>query len=131
MDKKINQAVIRIPCNLQEFFFYWVKFLKPLHNLTEREIQVAAELLLERYEISKTLEDPNFIDTVLLSPESKTKIREKVGITVQHFNCVYKRLKEVKIIVNNNQINKRFIPKLYPSENNFNLTLFFEFDICK
>ena len=55
MDKKINQAVIRIPCNLQEFFFYWVKFLKPLHNLTEREIQVAAELLLERYEISKTL----------------------------------------------------------------------------
>lgn len=131
MEKKINQAVIRIPCDIQGFFFYWVKFLKPLHNLTEKEMLVASELLLERYEISKTLEDPNFIDTVLLSPESKTKIREKVGITVQHFNCVYKRLKEVKIIINNNQVNKKFIPRLSPDENNFHLNLFFEFDVCK
>lgn len=129
--KKINQAVIRIPSTLDDFFLYWCKFLRPLHNLTDREMEIAAEILKERHYISKSIEDPDLIDSVLLSADKKKLIRERVGISIQHFNCVIKRLKDVKILQEGNKINKRFIPKITDNEENFSLTLFFEFKPCQ
>ena len=41
--------VIRIPCNLDNLFRYWLDFLAPFHNLTSREADVATAFLKERY----------------------------------------------------------------------------------
>ena len=55
--KKANN-VVRIPTSLQENFFkYWFLFLKPFHNLTNREIDVIASFAKNRYELSKFIKD--------------------------------------------------------------------------
>ena len=42
MKSRINN-VIRIPASLdKDFFKYWFLFLKPFHNLTDREMDVIA-----------------------------------------------------------------------------------------
>ena len=64
-----------------EFFKYWFIFLKPLHHLTDREIDFIASFTKHRYELSKVITDVNLLDTVLFSEETKRKIREDYGIT--------------------------------------------------
>jgi hypothetical protein len=126
MDKKVNQAIIRMEASIDEFFLYWCKFLRPLHNLTDREIQVVAEILKKRFHLAKSIDDQELIDQLLFSPETKAEIRDIVGMSVTHYNCVIKRLREVKILLEHNQINRRFIPKISEKDTNFNLNLYFE-----
>ena len=64
---KLNN-VIRIPTKLStNFFRYWIEFLRPFHNLTEREMQVASTILKKRYELSKVMQDDNILDKVTMS----------------------------------------------------------------
>jgi hypothetical protein len=41
--------VIRIPTTLDNLFKHWLDFLKPFHNLTEREMDVAATIIKHRH----------------------------------------------------------------------------------
>ena len=58
---------IRIPCDLNSLFRYWLKFLTPFHNLTSRELDVATAFLKERYRLSKVILDNDLIDRTLMS----------------------------------------------------------------
>lgn len=44
MENKINN-IIKIPTSIDNFFRYWMEFLKPFHNLANREMEVAAKIL--------------------------------------------------------------------------------------
>ena len=62
MDTRVEQKgqlpdnVIALPTTLNENFFrYWVEFLKPLHSLTERETDVVVSFLKKRYEKTRPL----------------------------------------------------------------------------
>lgn len=48
MNGKVD-SVIRVPTTLDGFFRYWFEFLKPFHQLTEREIDVASAFIKHRY----------------------------------------------------------------------------------
>lgn len=128
MNKKgIPNNVIRIPTSLKkDFFRIWVEFLTPLHSLTNKEKDVAAILLKERYKLSKAVNDPALLDRILLGDETKNTIKEELKITEAFLRVIFRKLKSTKFIVDN-KINAKFIPKnLKDDDTMFQLLFFFD-----
>jgi hypothetical protein len=122
--KKANN-IIRIPTSLSgSFFKYWLLFLKPFHKLADREIDIAASLIKQRYELSKVIKDDEILDRVTMSEDTKKKVREECGITLAYFQVIMGKLRKNKVIIDN-KINPKFIPNL-PEDGNFSLLLYFE-----
>lgn len=125
--EKPNNA-IRVPCSLKgSFFKFWLLFLKPFHNLTDREMDIAATFLKHRYELSKVIKDDVILDNVTLGEGTKRQIREECNISMQHFQVILSKLKKNKIIVDN-RISPKFIPQISETNNNLCLLLLFDFN---
>jgi hypothetical protein len=120
--------VLSIPTSLKgKFFKHGFKFLLPYHNLTDREMDIAAAFLLKRYELSKVISDTNILESVLMSDDTKRGIREACDVKHQHFQVIMSKLRKAKIIIDN-KINPRFIPNVKEENGNFKLLLLFTFD---
>jgi hypothetical protein len=118
--------VIRIPASLKgSFFKYWLLFLEPFHHLTDREIDVAAEFLRQRYELSKVISDASILEKVVMSEDTFIKIREACGLSLPHFRVIMGKLKKNKVLIDG-KINPRFIPRINNGEDNFQLMLLFD-----
>lgn len=118
--------IVRIPCKIDmSFFRYWFLFLKPFHHLTDREIDIAASFVRERYELSKVIKDDKILDKVSMSDDIKRKIREECEITLPHFQVIMGKLRKNKVIVDN-KINPRFIPDIKEDKSSFQLLLLFD-----
>lgn len=123
--KKANN-IIRIPTSLNgKFFRYWFEFLKPFHKLTDRETDVIASFVKQRYELSKVIKDDDILDKVTMSDDIKKKVREECNITLAHFQVILGKLRKNKIILDN-KINPRFIPNIEEENGVFQLLLLFE-----
>ena len=118
-------SVIKIPTTLDDFFRYWLEFLKPFHQLTGREIDVATALIKQRYELSKVIADDNILDKVVMSDDTRKIVREECGLSLPHFQVIMGKLKKNKIIVDG-RINPKFIPNITEDHENFQLLLLFE-----
>jgi hypothetical protein len=118
--------VIRIPCNLNSLFRYWLEFLIPFHNLTSRETDLATAFLKERYLLKKVILDPELLDRTLMSEESQRKLREECNLTNQHFQVIKSKLRNKKFFVND-RINPRLIPDIREENGNFQLLLVFDY----
>lgn len=122
---KINN-VIRIPTSISTSFFrFWLEFLKPFHNLTDREMQIASAFLKRRYELSKVIQDDGILDKVVMSEDTKKAVREECNISLPHFQVIMGKLRKSKIILNG-RINPKFIPNLTEEQESFRLLLNFE-----
>jgi hypothetical protein len=125
MNKKANN-VVRIPCSLNgSFFRYWFLFLKPFHKLTDREIDVITAFVKHRYELSKVIKDDEILDKVVMSEDTKRKVREECNITLPHFQVIMGKLRSSKVIIDG-KINPRFIPNIIEEDGFFKLLLLFE-----
>lgn len=98
-----------------EFFRWWCIFLRPLISLTNREIDVIACFLKQRFELSKNISDPAILDTMVMSNDTKKKVIDECGITQEHFYVVMSNLKKSKVIIND-IINPRLIPNIRVDE---------------
>lgn len=122
---KVNN-VVRVPTSLSgKFFRHWLDFLEPFHNLTTRELDIAAAFLKQEYELSKVVQDPNILNKVVMSEDTKKKIREDCGITLPHFQVVMGKLRKSKFIVDG-KINPRFIPNVTEENGQFKLLILFD-----
>lgn len=133
MENRVEQKVqlpdnvIALPTTLNENFFrYWVEFLKPLHGLTDRETDVVVAFLKKRYELSKEISNVQILDKFLTSEETKREIRDECNITLAHFQVIMGKLKKNKVFIDG-KINPRFIPNVKEEKGNFQLLLFFQF----
>lgn len=124
---KVNKPnnIIAIPVSLEKFFRYWVEFLKPLHNLTEREIDVITAFLIKRHQLSKDILDPVKLDKYLMSEDTKAEIREECNISSAHYQVVMGKLRKSGVIIDGN-INPKFIPNLKDGDKSFQLLLYFQ-----
>ena len=110
-----------------KFFRIWIEFLTPLHNLTNREKDVVAAFIKARFELSKSISDPVWLDKVVMSNDTKAKIREDCGISVGHFQVIMGKLKDSGFI-KEDKVNPKFIPKnIDVNSKNFQLLLYFDF----
>lgn len=123
---KINN-VVRIPTSLgTSFFRYWFEFLRPFHNLTDREMQIASSLLKKRYELSKVIHDDTILDRVVMSEDTNRAIREECNVSLSHFQVIMGKLRKNKVIIDG-RINPRFIPNISEEQGSFRLLLNFDF----
>lgn len=124
MEVAVNN-VIRIPTSLKSFFRYWFVFLRPFHQLTDREIDVITSFAYERYQLSKVISDSDILDKVVMSEDTKKKIREENNITLAHFQVIMGKLRKNKVLLEN-KINPRFIPNVNSDSDPFKLMLLFD-----
>ena len=120
---KPNNAYKVPVANILDFFKWWCVFLRPFISLTDREIDVVASLLKQRWELSKRIEDPSILDTMTMSSDTLTKVANECNITKSHFYVVMSSLKKKGVI------SGHILPKLIPNlkdEGNFKLTIIFE-----
>ena len=117
--------VIRIPTSQKKFFRFWFEFLKPFHKLTDREIDVITAFTYERYNLGKVISDEDILDKVVMSEDTKKKIREEYKVTPAYFQVIMGKLRRNGLIVNN-KINPRFIPNITEDNGSFKLMLLFD-----
>lgn len=123
---KNNINIFRITSSVNtKFFRYWFEFLQPYHKLTGREIDVITSFIKHRYLLSKVIQDEDILDKVVMSDDTKKKIREECNITLSHFQVVMSKLKKNKLIVDG-KINKRYIPNVEENAGEFRLILHFD-----
>lgn len=119
--------IVTVPTSLGlDFFKWWCIFLRPFINLTNREIDVIASFLKQRWELSKSISDPAILDTMVMSETTKNKVIEECNITQSHFYVVMSNLRKNNIIVNNT-IQPRLIPNIRKDDNGcFQLLILFK-----
>lgn len=121
---KINN-VITIPASTEgSFFRYWFEFLRPFHKLTDREMDVISSFAKQRYLLSKIVDDQEILNKLMMSDDTKKKVREDCNISQAHFQVIMTKLKKIKII-ENGSINPKFIPRLDKDSDTFQLLLSF------
>ena len=127
MVKKGVDNVVRIPCKLDySFFKMWFMFLQPFHHLTEREMEVATSFVKQRYELSKVVSDNDILDRLVMSEDTKRKVRGECNITLPHFQVIMGKLRKNNIIVDG-KLNPRYIPRVIEENGSFKLMLLFDF----
>ena len=127
MGTKGVDNVVRIPCKLDySFFKMWFMFLQPFHRLTEREMEVATSFVKQRYELSKVVSDNNILDRLVMSEDTKRKVREECNITLPHFQVIMGKLRKSNIIVDG-KLSPRYIPRVIEENGSFKLMLLFDF----
>jgi len=120
-------SIVRIPTKIDEGFFkYWFMFLRPFHNLTEREMDVITSFVKERYELSKVIKDNEILDKVTMSEDTKKKVREECDISLPHFQVIMGKLRKNKVIIDG-KINPRYIPSVDEENGSFKMMLLFDF----
>lgn len=125
MERKPN-SVIALKGSLEgSFFRIWLEFLRPFHKLTERETDVVAAFLKERYLLSKVVSDQEILNKLTMSEDTKKKVREACNISQAHFQVIMTKLKKNNVI-DNGKINPRFIPRVNDNDKSFQLLLSFE-----
>ena len=123
---KVNN-VIRIPTSLKgNFFRIWIEFLTPLHSLTNREKDVMASFIKNRFELSKVIKDEQLLDKWLMSDDTKAKVKEECDVSEAFFQVILGKLRKTNMIIDG-RINPKFIPKnIEDKDPSFQLLLYFD-----
>lgn len=119
--------IITIPTkSTLDFFKWWCIFLKPFVNLRDSEIDIIANLLKHRMELSQYISDPTILDSAMMGNATREKILAECGITLKNFYVVMSNLRKKKVIVNNS-LNSRLIPNMRKDDNgHFQLLILFK-----
>lgn len=119
--------VVTVPTTLDtDFFKWWCIFLRPFITLTNRETDVVASLLHQRWELSKHISDPGILDVMVMNEETKQKVMAECNITQQHLYVVMSNLRKSGVLINN-VINPRLIPNIRKDDNGcFQLLVLFK-----
>lgn len=110
------KKVIPIP-STGKFFKAWLEVLRPLHHLTDREMDLLAEFLKSRYHLQRTMLDKDMIDATLMSNKSKKAIRNACNISDTYYQRIWHTYKTKGIIIKDpdikgGKINPRYIPPI-------------------
>lgn len=124
--KGVNN-VINIPAPLSgKFFRTWIEFLTPIHHLTNREKDVVASFLRNRFELSKSITDESLLDKWLMSDDIKNKVKRECNVSEAFFQVILGKLRKTKVI-ENGRINPKLIPKkLEKGDSHLYLLLYFD-----
>lgn len=108
-----------------EFFKWYCVFIKPFINLTDREQDVIASFLNQRYELSKDIKNEATLDTLLMTKEVKNEIIKESHISLPHFHVVMNTLRK-KGVFNGDRMIPEVIPNIKDDNNGvFKLMIMF------
>lgn len=118
--------VVKVPATIGiDLFKKWFVFLKPFHGLTDREIDIVACFIKERYELSKAVTDEALLDKIVMNDDTKRKIREECNVSLPHFQVIMSKLKKNKVVIDN-RLNPHFIPNFKPGDTTFSVLFYYD-----
>lgn len=130
--ERIANNVMRVqgqgkPLSLDgSFFRTFIEFLTPFHNLANREKDVLAAFIKERYFLSQSITDPQLLDKVLMNDDTKAKIKKECNVSDAFFSGILGKLRKADVIIDN-AINPLYLPKRVSSgDKSFKLMFVFE-----
>lgn len=106
---KIADTALRIPCSKERFLYRFFDLLRPVHQLTQKEMEVAVCFVEHWYKLQATVKDDKQLNQLLFSVQEKTQICQELGLSAQHMRKIMMKLKQRNIIING-KLNYRFIP---------------------
>lgn len=109
--KKPNNTYLVPTSTESDFFKRWCVFLRPFVDLTNREIDVVASFLKQRWELSKSIIDPAILDKMVMSDDTRRKVIKDCAITPQYFYVVLSALRK-KGVITETGINPKMIPHM-------------------
>lgn len=113
------------------FFKSWCIYMRPIVKLSDKEIDIVACFLKQRWELSKVISDPIILDSQLMSNEVKDRVISECGITRQHFYVLMSSLKKHKVFTSAG-INPRLVPNIRKNDDGiFQFLILFKDDVAK
>ena len=99
--------------SILDFFKRYYIFLRPIVNLTDREIDVIASFMKHRWLLYRRTPDidPSTLDILIMTDEIKDEVIKESHLSKQHFYVVMSTLKK-KGILKNNIIEPKIIPNV-------------------
>lgn len=104
--------IIKIPTTSElDFFKKWCIYIRPLIPLTDREIDVVAEFLRQRWLLTKEGLDSSVVDTIMRSKDMRKKVIDACNMSIQHYYVIMGNLRRNNVITKTG-INPRLIPNV-------------------
>ena len=104
-----------VPTSSKNFLRAWLEVMRPLHGLTQKEMDFAAILLQFRYDIAKKVSDPAMVDTILFDKEKKEDIANAAGISQSYMKMFLKRLR-ANGVIEGKRISLKYLPDWTPGK---------------
>ena len=121
-----DEKVANINIRLKDFFFKWIEFTKPFHNLNTRQQSVLALLLYYHYKLSFEITNNKILWKEVFDYDTKRLIYDELNITSGGLENLLSQLRKKNVIVNN-KITPNYIPNIDNKSKGFKLTFNFNF----
>ncbi len=118
----IKSATLNV--KIKNFFFRYIEFLKPFHNLTNQEQKVLALFLYYHYKLSKEITNNKVLWKEVFDYDTKQLILDELEIVDSGLQNILTSLRKKKVIIDK-QISKNYIPDIVDNPKNFVLTFNF------
>lgn len=114
--RKPNNGLNVVYTDPIDFYKKWCVIIRPFVYLTDREIDVVASFLKNRWELSKVVSDASVLDAMMMNDDTKRKVKEECHISPQHFYVVMNSLKK-KGLIDGNTLSSKIIPNVRVDDN--------------
>ena len=104
--------IFNVKCTEDSFFRTWVEFLAPYHKLTAREREVMARIILQYFKLKERVQDPILLNEMLWTNSSRKDMRESLNMSQAHFQMILAKLRSSQVLIENDNINPRYLPHL-------------------
>lgn len=118
----IKSATLNV--KIKNFFFRYIEFLKPFHNLTNQEQKVLALFLYYHCKLSKEITNNKVLWKEVFDYDTKRLILDELQIEDSGLQNILTSLRKKKVIIDK-QISKNYIPDITNKPKTFVLTFNF------
>lgn len=115
-----NSKIVKIDTTFKDLMYYWLKFIKPFHTLSEQPMQVLSLFLYFYFEYRDKIKDEDILWKMVFDYDTKVKISNELDVKLHTIENKLTQLRKKKIILDN-RIDKRFIPNLERNLKEFNI----------
>lgn len=103
--------ILVVNTDIKNLFVFWMKFLKPQHGLTNKEIDVAASFLWHRFIMSNSISDNNILNKAVFNLDVKKLIMDECDVAYPHFQIILGKLRKAGFIIDN-AISSKYVPRI-------------------
>lgn len=108
--KKITIPIVSDDARTRVLQFLGI--IHKFHKLTDKEINIVVEFILQYYDISQSLRNPEDAETInklLFATESRKVLQQNLGIKEDVFNNYLSKLRKKGVLVSG-KLNPNYIP---------------------
>ena len=119
-----NNKTVQLNTNFKDMMYYWLKFIKPFHTLSEQPMRILSLLLYFYFDYKEKTSDEDLLWRLLFSYDTKVMISNELDVKVHTVENKLTELRRKKVI-SKNKIDERFIPNIDKDSKNFSINFLF------